>query len=319
MAGAAHIGSGPFTYAALEGWEKLPPGYEWTDAAAVAVDSKDRVYVFNRGAHPMIVFDPDGNVLSSWGEDVFVRAHGVTLGPDETLYCTDDADQTVRQCTLDGRVLMTIGAPGGAAPYQSGDPFNRPTDVALDPRTGDLYVSDGYGNSRVHKYSPDGRLLFSWGAAGTDPGEFNIVHNIATDKDGWVYVADRENHRVQIFDSNGRYETQWVNMHRPCAIYVSPAQRVYVGELGAGMKVNIDLPNIGPRVSVYDTNGKLLARMGNGFGQEPGRFMAPHGICLDSRGDLYLGEVAWTNMNNLGEPAAGVRSFQKLARVNRET
>jgi DNA-binding beta-propeller fold protein YncE len=188
--------------------------------------------------------------------------------------------------------------------------------VAIDPNTGELYISDGYGNSRVHKYSPDGRLLFSWGTAGTDPGEFNIVHNIATDKDGWVYVADRENHRVQIFDSNGRYETQWVNMHRPCAIYVSPDQHVYVGELGAGMKVNIDLPNIGPRISVYNTTGKLLARVGTGFGEEPGQFMAPHGICLDSRGDLYLGEVAWTNLNNIGAPCDGVRSFQKLARVS---
>ncbi len=315
MTTALQIGAGPFTYTPLENWERLPTGYSWTDAAAVAVDSKDRVYVFNRGPHPMIVFDPDGNVLSSWGEDLFPRAHGVTIGPDDTLYCTDDDDHTVRQCALDGEVLMTIGTPGRATPYQSGDPFHRPTDVAVDPNTGDLYISDGYGNSRVHKYTPDGRLLFSWGTAGTDPGEFNIVHNIATDKDGWVYVADRENHRVQIFDSNGRYETQWVNMHRPCALYISPDQHVYVGELGAGMKVNIDLPNIGPRISVYDTSGRLLARMGAGFGEGPGQFMAPHGMCLDSRGDLYLGEVAWTNLNNIGAPRDGVRSFQKLARV----
>ena len=319
MTGAVEIGSGPFTYAPVDHWERLPQDYAWTDAAAVAVDSKDRVYVFNRGPHPMIVFDPDGNVLSSWGDDVFVRAHGVTPGPDDTLYCTDDGDHTVRQCTLDGKVLMTLGTPGEAAPYQSGDPFHRPTDVAVDPNTGDLYISDGYGNSRVHKYSPDGRLLFSWGTAGTDPGEFNIVHNIATDKEGWVYVADRENHRVQIFDSNGRYETQWVNMHRPCTVYVSPDQHVYVGELGAGMKVNIDLPNIGPRISVYDTSGKLLARMGTGFGEGLGQFMAPHGMCLDSRGDLYLGEVAWTNLNNIGAPADGVRSFQKLAKVGRNS
>ena len=239
MDSSEHIGAGDFIYEAVDSWEKLPSGFTWTDAAAVAIDSKDQVYVFNRGDHPMIVFDKDGNVLSSWGEDVFVRAHGVTLGPDETLYCTDDGDHTVRQCTLDGKVLMTIGTPGFATPYQSGDPFHRPTDVAIDPNTGELYISDGYGNSSVHKYSPDGKLLFSWGKAGTDPGEFNIVHNIATDKDGWVYVADRENHRVQIFDSNGRYETQWVNMHRPCAIYISPNQNVYIGELGSGMNVKV--------------------------------------------------------------------------------
>ena len=99
----------------------------------------------------------------------------------------------------------------------SGDPFNRCTHVAIDPRNGDFYVSDGYGNARVHKYSPDGTHLFSWGASGTDPGCFNIAHNVCTDKDGWVFVADRENHRVQVFDSSGKFETQWVNMARPVA------------------------------------------------------------------------------------------------------
>ncbi|MCX8213031.1 MAG: peptidyl-alpha-hydroxyglycine alpha-amidating lyase family protein [SAR202 cluster bacterium] len=317
MGNAVRVGSGEFVYDVVEDFEKLPPGYSWTDAAAVVVDSQDRVYVFNRGDHPMIVFDRDGNFLSSWGEGVFSRAHGVTAGPDDTLYCADDGDHTIRQCTLDGKVLMTLGVPGKPSAYQAGDPFNRCTDVAIDPRTGDLYVSDGYGNSRVHKYSPDGKLLFSWGGPGTDPGEFNIVHNIATDRDGWVYVADRENHRVQIFDSNGKFETQWVNMHRPCAIYISEEQHVYVGELGTEMKVNRELPNIGPRISVYDNNGKRLARVGeSGLGTALGQFIAPHGMCVDSRGDLYLGEVAWTNMNNLGLPSEGVRSFQKLVKVD---
>ena len=130
-----------------------------------------------------------------------------------------------------------------------------------------------------------------------------------------MYVADRESHRVQIFDREGRFESQWVNMHRPCALFISEEQHVYVGEIGAGMSVNRDLPNIGPRISVYDTGGKRLARMGLGFGQEPGQFIAPHGMCVDSRGDLYVGEVAWTCMNLLDEPADGIRSFQKLVKV----
>ncbi len=205
MVSTVKIGSGGFTYEIAVDWEKLPPGYSWTDAAAVATDSQDRVYVFNRGEHPMIVFDSEGNFIKSWGEGVFTRAHGLTFAPDGTLYCTDDGDHTVRQCTLDGEVLMTIGTPGQAADLYGGQPFNRCTHVAIDPRTGDLYVSDGYGNARVHKYSPDGKLLFSWGEPGTDPGQFNIVHNIATDGNGYVYVADRENHRVQVFDSQGRY------------------------------------------------------------------------------------------------------------------
>ena len=316
MVSTVKIGSGRFTYEIAVDWEKLPPGYSWTDAAAVATDSQDRVYVFNRGEHPMIVFDSEGNFIKSWGEGVFTRAHGLTFAPDGTLYCTDDGDHTVRQCTLDGEVLMTIGTPGQAADLYGGQPFNRCTHVAIDPRTGDLYVSDGYGNARVHKYSPDGKLLFSWGEPGTDPGQFNIVHNIATDGNGYVYVADRENHRVQVFDSQGRYETQWVNLHRPCALYISDEQHVYIGELGYGMSVNRDHPNIGPRITVMDTSGERLAVVGHlGFGQDVGQFMAPHGLCLDSRDNIYVGEVAWTNANNNNLPADGVRSFQKLVKT----
>ena len=317
MISTVKLGSGPFTYEVAVNWEKLPPGYSWREVAAVAVDSQDRVYVFNRGDHPMIVFDSEGNFLRSWGEGVFVRPHGLTLGPDDTLYCTDDGDHTVRQCTLDGKVLMTLGVPGKAAGFQSGQPFNRCTHVAIDPKSGDLYVSDGYGNSRVHKFTPDGKLLLSWGAPGTDPGEFNIPHNIVTDKDGYVYVADRENHRVQIFDSRGKYETQWNNMGRPCALYISEEQHVYIGELGGGQAVNRNVPNIGPRITVMNTRGERLARIGHlGEGLEVGQFTAPHGICLDSRDSIYVGEVAWTNISHFEKPPDTVRSFQKLAKVS---
>ena len=316
MISTLKLGSGQFSYEVAVGWEKLPPGYSWLEAAAVAVDSKDQVYVFARGDHPMMVFDSEGNFLRSWGEGVFARAHGVTIAPDDTLYCTDDMGHTVRHCTPEGKVLMTIGVPGQATEPHSGLPFNRCTDVALDPKTGDIYVSDGYGNSSVHKYSPDGKLLFSWGKPGTDPGEFNIVHNIATDKDGYVYVADRENHRVQVFDAKGKFETQWVNLHRPCALYVSDDQHVYVGELGSGMNVTREVPNIGPRISVFNTSGERLTRVGHlGFGLDVGQFVAPHSISLDSAGNIYLGEVAWTYFRNLGDPRDQVRSLQKLMKV----
>ena len=315
MISAVKLGSGRFTYQVDADWEKLPAGYSWSDAAAVATDSKDNVYVFNRGDHPMIVFDSEGNFLSSWGEGVFNRAHGITLGPDDTLYCTDDGDHTVRQCTLDGKVLMTIGVPGQVAAAYSGEPFNRCTHVAIDPNSGELYVSDGYGNARVHKFSSDGKHLFSWGAPGMEPGEFNIVHNIATDKDGYVYVADRESHRVQIFNAKGEYQTQWNNVHRPCAIYISKDQLVYVGELGAAGPVNENHPNIGPRVSVMTTKGERLAALGHGFGGEVGQMMAPHGICLDSKDSIYLGEVAYTNLRNQGKDPEGVRSFQKFVKA----
>lgn len=320
MKGNVTLGSGDFTYEVQVNWEKLPPGYSWREVAAVATDSKDNVYVFNRGEHPMMVFDSDGNFLRSWGEGVFSRAHGLTVGPDDTLYCTDDGDHTVRQCSMDdGQVLMTIGVPDQAADAYSGRPFNRCTHVALDPDTGDLFVSDGYGNSRVHKYSPDGKLLMSWGGPGTDPGEFNIVHNIITDKRGYVYVADRENHRVQVFDRNGRFETQWPNVHRPCALYISESQNIYIGELGWGMNVNRYTPNIGPRISVVNTMGELQARIGHlGFGPEVGQFIAPHGICLDSKSNIYVGEVARTNLRNYTgqESTEDIRCLQKLAKAH---
>ncbi len=316
VASTVKLGEGKFTYQVAVNWETVPPGYAWREVAAVAVDSKDRVYVFNRGPHPMIVFDSEGRFLSSWGEGVFTRAHGVSLGPNDTLYCTDDGDHTVRQCTLDGKVLMTIGVPGKAAEFQSGKPFNRCTHVALDPKSGDLYISDGYGNSRVHKFTPDGKLLFSWGGPGTDPGEFNIPHNIVTDKNGYVYVADRESHRVQIFDPKGKFEAQWNNLHRPCALFITDEQHIYIGELGAAQEVNRHLPNIGPRITVMNTKGERLARIGHlGSGLGVGQFIAPHGICLDSHRNISVGGVAPTAISHFEKPPEGVRSLQKLVKV----
>src|SRR5204863_269186 len=140
-----------------------------------------------------------------------------------------------------------------------GEPFHRCTHTALSPK-GEIYVSDGYGNARVHKYSPAGKLLFSWGEPGTDPGQFNIVHNICTDADGWVYVADRENHRVQVFDGNGKYQAQWNNLHRPCGIcmpYTHKPER-YSGEPAAS------------------ATGRVLTRPGRRRGRRPRARRPPH-------------------------------------------
>jgi len=315
------LGSGKHRYRVVENWAKLPEGWEFKDVAAVAVDSKDRVYCFNRGEHPMMVFDREGNFLRSWGEGTFPRAHGLHIDANDILYCTDDGGHVVRKCTTEGKVLLELGVPGQATPYMSGKPFHRCTHTALSPR-GEIYVSDGYGNARVHKYSPDGKLIKSWGEPGTDPGQFNIVHNIVTDADGWVYVADRENHRVQVFDGNGKYQTQWVNMHRPCALYCCRGKKpqFVIGELGPSMNVNRQHPNIGPRLTFVDGQGKTLARLGgeNGPGLEPGKFIAPHGLALDSRGDIYVGEVSYTEFPRLfpeQKIAWRMRSLQKLEKL----
>ncbi|WP_274630790.1 peptidyl-alpha-hydroxyglycine alpha-amidating lyase family protein [Arvimicrobium flavum] len=283
-------------------WGRLPDGWDYVEVAGVGVDVADNVYVFNRGEHPVIVFDREGNFLRSWGEGVFSRPHGLHVGHDGMVYCTDEGDHTVRKCTPEGRVLLEIGLPNQPSPHMSGLPFNRCTHTALSPE-GDIYVSDGYGNACVHKYAQEGKHLFSWGAPGIEPGNFNVAHNIVCDDLGIVYVADRENHRVQRFDGNGRYLGQWNNIHRPCALCATRGSNpvFIVGELGPSMPVNVRTPNLGLRVSVLDQDGNTIERFGKGVpGRGPEHFIAPHGIAVDSRGTIYVGEVAaaaWPRYN----------------------
>ena len=319
---AVIVGSGEYTYRVHEHWAKLPDGFAFGDVAAVGVDRQDCVYVFNRSKqHPMMVFDRDGAFLNSWGQDLFSHAHGVSMGPDDTIYCTDDMNHTVCKCTLDGRLLLRIGERDKPQPFMSGRPFNRCTHTALSPK-GEIYVTDGYSNACVHKYAPDGRRLMSWGKSGMGPGEFNLPHNVTCDEDGWVYVADRENHRIQIFDGNGRYETEWRGLHRPNGMFMPPGKCpiCYVGEVGPYWAFNRGAPNLGPRVSVLDNKGNILARLGEDptAGNEPGKFLSPHSVAVDSRGDLYIGEVAVTAWPSLfpGKPQPAVlRSLQKFERV----
>jgi DNA-binding beta-propeller fold protein YncE len=314
------VGEGEYRYEIIEDWAKLPPGWSFYEIGGIGVDTEDNVYVFNRGAHPMMVFDRDGNFLRSWGEGVYPRAHGVHMGPDASIYLTDDTDHTVRKCTLDGKVLLTLGVPGKPAPFMSNEPFHRCTHTALSP-SGDIYVADGYGNARVHKYSPDGRLLFSWGESGTAPGEFNVVHNICCDPDGWVYVADRENHRIQVFDGNGKFQRQWNNLHRPCGMFMPSCSCpvCYIGELGPAIRTNRDYPNLGPRLSIVDNDGKLLARIGGMHpGLGPKDFLGPHGLAVDSRGDLYVGEVSyaqWPFYWPDKSPPDDLRCLRKLRKI----
>jgi hypothetical protein len=314
----ATLGSGRFTYEVSgENWGAIPEDWTYKEATAVSVDSKDNVYVFNRGGHSMIVFDSEGNILRSWGEGVFSSPHGVTIGPDDSVYCADNGDHTVRKLTTEGKLLTTLGSADRPALPMSGEPFNGPTHLAVDPRNGDLYVSDGYTNARVHKYTPDGKHLLSWGESGTDPGQFNIVHNIATDKEGWVYVADRENRRVQVFDPKGRLEAVWNNFSKAACVYIDQRgeQLAYVGEYYGGIGTNYKGTQLGPRVSIMDTQGNVLARLGEqSYGDEPGRFYSPHGIAVDSKGDIYVAEVSWSEFGKNMDPPGDLRSMQKLVK-----
>ena len=296
------LGSGDFTYREDEFWLKLPKGMEMGDVAALAVDRHDRVYLFNRGPNPMIVVDIDGEFIDTWGQGVFKNPHGLHIGPDDCIYCTDDGDHTVRKCTLKGKVLLTLGTPNEPSPPFSGQPFHRCTHTACSPEN-DFYVSDGYGNAQIYKYAPEGREILSWGTTGIDPGKFNLPHNICCDEDGWVYVADRESHRIQIFDGNGKYETQINNLHRPSALLLGSGKCpiCYVGEIGPYMGVNKKNPGLGPRISITTNDGTLLARFGDipTGPKNPGQFLSPHSLAVDSHGNLYVGEVssrAWLSL-----------------------
>ena len=323
-----------FRYRALEDWPTLPLNLDLVEVPAVATDSQDRVYVFNRGENPVLVFTPEGDFICSWGEDVIRRAHGITIGPDDAVYCVDDLDHTVKKFSTDGELLLTLGTSGcfsdtGATSVdyreirRAGPPFNFPTNLAISP-SGDLYVSDGYGNARIHRFSADGELLFSWGEPGDGPGQFHVPHGIAVDENGKVYVADRENDRIQIFEPDGRYATEWKDLARPCEVFIDGDFIVYVAELGyrSGMWPGTSSPTpsaTGGRMSVFDARGELLARWGGG--EDPcalGDFYAPHDVWVDSRGDVYVGEVTWSAGGNRGLVAPDCHCLQKFTRQREE-
>jgi DNA-binding beta-propeller fold protein YncE len=321
-------GSNALRYEVAEGWEQLPAGYEHRDVAGVAVDSEDRVYLICRGDHPIIIYDRNGKFLGSWGEGDFTyRTHGITVGPDEMVYCTDDGNHTVRKFTPHGKLLMTLGTMNKPADtgYDGKDyvtitrpagAFNRPTNLAVGPK-GDLYVSDGYGNCRVHQFAPNGELRRSWGVPGTGPGQFYLPHGIATAADGRVFVCDRENDRIQIFSPDGEYLTEWTDTQRPTHLVFDAQGRAYVSELwwhkgnSSPRRGQVKEPLYG-RVSVFDRDGRLLTRWGSPDAPASGSFAAPHGIAVDSRGDIYVAEVTWTFAVSRGLVEQGCHTFQKF-------
>lgn len=295
-------GSGKYTYELVDWHASFPEGWQTAEVNCICIDAQDRLYAFNDGEYPVTVFDRNGSLLSVWGKEYVKHSHGASVGPDGNVYYADDGNHTVCKFSPEGKLLLQLGTrdtpatdsgwtnigPDGKRlnPFEAikttkrgGSPFNQPTDVAVTP-TGDMYVADGYGNARIHKFSPEGKLLFSWGEPGSGPGQFLAPHGVALDKNGRVYVADRHNNRVQIFDAFGKYITEWKDINLPTHVVVDKDQTVYVSEL------------IPPGVSIFDLDGKRLARWDNtGTTKENPLMVVLHSLAVDSRGDLYVADI----------------------------
>lgn len=291
----------------VAGWGRLPLGMTFAgDATSVSVDSRDRVIVFNRGSTPVVVFDSDGSFLLGWGDGEYHAPHAVAVDNDDNLLLVDtggaylgEGGHVIEKRTLEGELVLRLGARGSCAEPYSGAPFNGPTDVAVHPVTGELFITDGYGNARVHRYSAEGEHIASWGDLGSDPGEFDIPHGIAFVDNDHVAVCDRENFRVQIFTTAGEYVEQWF-AHRPGAIRASRGL-LYLAELGP-VAFQWKLPNLGCRIRILTPDGKDVARFGNKYpGTGADQFVAPHGLAVDSHGDVYVAEVSKTWLGFVGD------------------
>jgi streptogramin lyase len=276
------VGAGAHTFTVMEEWAQLPQGWN-APMASVAVDSQDRVYGYNRGEHPVIVFDKHGKFLDSWGAGLFAFPHAIRADRDDNIWLVDRNNGQVFKFTPDGKLLMTLGTKGFRSDTGAGDviygykvlthpggPFNLPTDVCID-ESGDIFVSDGYSNCQIHRFSPDGKLLYSWGLPGSGPGQFRLPHGIWIDRRGRVLIADRENNRVQVFSRKGEFLEQWPEkLIGPATFWVDRDDVVYLPQHNGGI------------FTVMTLDGQVLAR----WGRE--NYYSIHGVAGDSEGNIYF-------------------------------
>ena len=277
------MGTGEYTYELIEDWAKLPPGESFGMVSAITTDDQDRVFAFQRKDPPVLIFDRDGNLTSSWGNGSFLFAHGIYIEND-TVYLTDRDASTCIMYTLDGKPIQMLGRhgehsdtgcenPGDLCPRAAG-PFNYPSELVPSP-SGDLYVSDDYRNARIHRFSHDGRLISSWGQPGkSGPNEFHLPHSLIVDGDR-IIVCDRENHRIQLLTLDGEYITMWTDIKRPMDISMDKDGLLHVSEG--------QVDGASARISVLDKDGGVVSRFecrGSG-----------HGSWVDSRGDIYLAGI----------------------------
>ncbi len=266
-----------YQYEVVEGWGFGSDGQAMGGIVPDAtVDSEDRVYISRREPPAILVYDRDGRYLRTFGDDVLSNPHNIWIDSNDRLYCADTDDHTVRIFSVDGELLDTWGTPNEVG--APGQPFNRPT-KAMAASTGQVFVSDGYGQHRVHRFSAAGDLELSWGEEGEGPGQFALPHDLWVDPRDRILVTDRTNNRIQLFDLDGTFLEEWTDIQAPnnMGIY---EDIIYAAEAPG-------------RVSMFDLDGNLVGRWGE-KGEGPGQFADPaHGLCVDSSGDVYVGEVPW--------------------------
>jgi peptidylglycine monooxygenase len=261
------VGWGGLTYDVDAAWGRFPPNVQLAPVAAVATDSRDRLYVCQRSEPSILVLDPDGEMVGTLGDGQVTDPHGICVGNDDFVYVVDRDRHQVLVFDPNGGLARTLGVRNGAAPEA---PFNHPCDVTVSP-AGDLFIADGYGNSRVHAFSQDGRHLYSWGEAGRANGQFRVPHGIAVGANDSVYVADRENDRVQVFDLKGNVLAVWGDFRGPTDICIDSKQRVYVTDHV-------------PRLTVLSPDGEVLVKVRS--------YHDTHGVCCDMQGNVYIASTA---------------------------
>ena len=278
----------------------MPDGFVLGQVSGVAVDSHNHVFVFHRAHHSVnrttepidvptvMCFDGDtGKLISSWGADMFVLPHGLKVDNADNVWVTDLSLHQVFQLTHDGKVMKVLGVKG--IPGTDDKHFNKPTDLAFAP-DGSLYVSDGYGNNRVVKFSPKGAFVVDWGRKGSKPGEFDLPHGITVDSEGRVYVADRSNSRIQVFDADGKFLYEWKSpeLGRPWGLTVGSDGYLYVVD-GGDL-----LPRPPDRAGVIklDLKGRVLEKWSS-FGNYDGQLYWGHDIAVGGNGDVYVGDVLY--------------------------
>ena len=277
------VGAGRYRYEVVEGWGRLPEGWIFGNVTGVAVDSHDRVVICQQQMDPpVIVFDRDGNYLNSWGSGLIPEPHTLFLDSNDVVYVPDRVDHVAMKFTMDGQLLLELGDRGHPSDtgctepegevLRAGGPFNMPTRISPSP-LGDLYVSDGYKNCRIHRFSSDGKLISSWGSPGEGaPGNLRSPHSLWVTQEGSVYVCDRLNNRIQIFSADGDFVDQWTDLTWPTDLFVDANGHFFVAErLNHETKVNW--------ITVRDSTGKILARW------DTPRI---HQLWVDSHGDIFL-------------------------------